>query len=836
MRMKKWKRVTASALSICMLATCAPGLAKSGGILQTPVTVHAETGDIIVKGDCGTHAKWNYNRTTKVLTITGRGSVDLFHDNIIGRYKTDVEKLIISDRITEIKRDSFKNFTALKDIDFGGVKIIGFNAFIGCTSLKNIDFGKVKTIESDAFRGCTSLKNIDFGKVKIIEYNAFSGCTSLKTLHLGGNIEEIGSEAFLNCKNLTSVTLGAKVKDVYDSSFKGCKKLTSISVSKDNKYVYARGKKLFTYDESSDETSRNSENFKKSGKCGKNVTYSYNPKTNTLTLSGSGPMYDGTHEVEEDLLWDIYDYRYLEELRYDVETLVVGDNITRIGTSAFAKYFFLENVKLGKNVTSIGSYAFAECDNLKRIQLGNHIKSIGEKAFFQCKKLKTFSIGESVNKIGDEAFSECTRLSKLNVHKNNTKYASKNGLLYSKNRKKLIKCPEKKSGVVHIDDATTTIDMYAFYNCNNIKQINIGKNVKSLKHALLAGQMKKLNNIQISSKNKYYYIENGSIISKANHELIYCYKIDGDTYTVPESVKKIGNYAFTHQNNLKHLILSDNITKLEHHTFDVYSDPFDLAYIKIESIHLGKQYKFSSYDIFYDLYTIRSLKEVTVSSENPNHTSIDGVLYNKDATQLIFLPGAIETYTMPESVTSFLGDEDRVPTISFYLKNLVLSDSITDATKWLNAFDKLTSVHLGKNVTKISNDYGIGQSKLNCISVAEENSTFKVVNNMLYSKDGSKFILCPAKTKGKVVLENGVTEIESYAFKNCTKITDIVIPDTVSKIDDYALDRPSTQNPEFNTVDSIVIWVPKGKLDYYKSLFTKKTGYLKNMLIMELEN
>ena len=832
MRMKKWKRVTASALSICMLATCAPCLAEAGGILQTPVTAHAETGDIIVKGDCGDYATWNYNRTTKVMTITGRGYINLYSGNIFSRYRTEVKKIIISDRITEIGTEFFKDFTALEDIEFGGVKEIG--------------------------------------------YSAFMGCTSLKTLNLDGNIREIGPEAFRNCKSLTSVTVGSKVKDVYYDTFKGCNNLTSISINKDNKYVYVDGKELFSFEPTS-------------GKCGKHVKYSYNKKTKTLTLSGYGPMYDGEHEIDEETLDETYYYPY--DLPYEIKTLIVGDNITRIGTCAFSRYSSLENVKLGKNVSSIGSYAFFECDALKNIQSGNHLKSIEEGAFSECKKLKTFTIGESVNYISEGAFSKCTRLSRFNVHKNNkffstrdnmllnknqskivsacfgsnktcnisgsvkqidqtilrdpsvkrfsvsknnTKYASKNGLLYSKDGKKLIKAPADKSGIINIDDTVTSINADAICDSNKITQINIGKNVKSLDSVLTYGDIKKLKKIQISSKNKYYYEANGSIISKANNKLIYCYKTEGDTYTIPEAVEKIGNFAFSAQTNLRHIILSDNVTKLGSYAFCVSSDPTTLTHIKLESIHLGKSCNLLANENYDAIDSIKSLKEVTVSSENPNYTSIDGVLYNKDVTKLAFLPGPIKTYTIPEGVTGIM---KNCPMYMSSLRNLVLSDTITDADEWFKDVNELNSVHLGKNVNNIYTAFGyINLSNLKDISVSEENSNFKVVNNMLYSKDGSKFILCPALTAGKVVLENGVTEIGSCAFNGCTNITDIVIPDTVSKVADNALCCPSTINPELNTVASIVIWVPKGKLDYYKSLFTKKTGYLKNMLIMELEN
>lgn len=822
MRMKKWKRLAASALSICMLATCAPSLAELGGILQPPVTIHAETGDFIVKGDCGDHAKWNYNRTTKVLTITGSGSVYISDSNSINRYKTEIKKLVCSKKITEIESFSFEDFTALEEIDFGGVKKI--------------------------------------------ESFAFEGCTALKSLHLDKNIEEIGSWAFDDCKNLTTVTVGPKVKTVSEDIFDGCKALTSITISKQNKHLYTHGKQLF--------------NKKISGKCGENVTFSYNRKTKTLTLSGSGAMYDGKYYEDEDLYYYVSEtpfndspHKYI--IMSDMQHLVVGDKITSIGDSGFQNCSSLKTVKLGKNVRTIGYYAFAGCWKLKKISSSTNLTKIGSYAFEECSQLKDFSIGRAVKTIGEGAFSECESLRKLSVHKsnpyfsnrdnmllnksqsklvsacfgsnktcniygsvkkidntiledtsvkrfsvskNNPMYASKNGLLYSKNRKTLKKCPAKMSGVVNIDNTAKSIDSFAFTTCNRITQINIGKNIKKIDFSAGDFSAKKLKKIKISNKNKYYYESNGSIIEKASDKLFFCYKINENSYTIPDSVKKIGNRAFRAQKNLKHLILSDNITKLNAESFDIADGSEEIPCVKLESIHLGKRYTYSG-NTDFPFFT--SLKKVTVSEDNPNYRSIDGVLYNKDVTKLVLFPIAKKAYTIPESVTNFCKDVISESD----LRNLTISDTITDITDLLPS--ELVSIHIGKNVNKL---YHSSMPDLKSISVSEENSTFKAVDNMLYSKDGSKFIWCPSQTKGKVILENGVTEIAKTAFMDCEKITDIVIPDTVSKVDAAAFSE------DYNEMDSIVIWVPKGKKDYYKSLFTKKTGFTNNMAIMELEN
>ena len=835
MGMKRWKKITAGALSICMLATCAPYLAEEVGLLSSPVTVHAETGDIILTGNCqdNWNNTWNYNYTTKVLMISGTGTVsNPFADpnaNVSNFAEKEVKKIVFSDRITEIDEGAFYGFTALEEIQFGGVKKIG-------------------------------------------NY-AFGGCTSLKTLNLDENLKEIGEGAFQDCKNLTTVTVGPKVQTVYGNIFKGCDNLTSIKINKGNKNLYTDGKELL--------------NYKISGTFGDNTKYSYNSKTKTLTVGGSGKI--ESFATFNDRLCD-------SVVKERMKTLIIGDKITAIGTYAFRECTSLKTVKLGKNVKTVGSYAFATCKALETVTLGAQTKTIGERAFrgcaklnkinsltnltqikrysfSGCKKLKTFSIGKSVKSIGEGAFSGCTSLTKFSVHKSNkyfstrdnmllnksqskivsacfgsnktcniygsvkdidknilnesgvksfsvssknSKYAAKDGLLYSKNGKTLLKCPSAMSGVVNMGDSVTKIASKAFENCNNITQLNIGKNVQTISDPMYISA-KKLNKIQVSDKNEYYYETNGSLISKADDELIYCYKIDGDTYTIPDSVKKLATCAFSTQTNLKKVIFPNSVEM----NMSAFRTADHRSYIAIESIQLGKDYKNPTND-FATFSWLSHLKEITVSNENPNYTSVDGVLYDKDMKELKFLPPATETYMIPESVTGI--------DISYSesLKNLNISDTITDATLWLLCC-RAEAIHIGKNISTLINDYFFDPSilsKLKYISADEENSTFKTVNNMLYSKDGSKFILCPAQTEGKVVLEAGVTEISKYAFSGCNKITEIVIPDTVSKIENYAFDCSAY----------MIIWVPKGKKDYYQSLFTAKTGYTDHMFILESEN
>lgn len=819
--MRNWKKITASALSICLLANCVPGLAEVGGLMQEPATIHATAQDVVVMGKCGKTSTWKYDRTTKVMTITGTGNVEFEENNSVVRYQNEVKKLIFSDKITAIGDCSFENFTALEEIQFGGVKKIG--------------------------------------------YFAFKGCTALNSLQLDGNLQEVGACAFSNCKNLATVTVGSNVKTAYWDIFEGCDNLTSIEIDKNNTYLYTDGKELL--------------NIKISGTCGKNVKYTYNRNTRTLTLSGKGDMKDGYEDYSGLYYEGCDEYTSFltnnpnkKVIKQEMEKLVVGDKVTSIGDYAFAECKALKSVKLGKNVDTvgrcafegcselqsvqlskntyrIGGWAFSDCSKLKKVRFTTGLSDIKSHAFLNCKKLKSFAIGKSLRHMGPDVFEGCESLTRVDLNKKNqhftkdgkllldksgaimisagleesqiikylvsqrdTVYSSKDGLLYSKDGKELLLCPKKKKGVVNIDDKVTYVHDDAFSGCKNITQINVGKKVWNFEFAM--SEIPKHVKIKISNKNPYLYISNGAIISKDKKELKYCYKTKGDTYTIPASVKKIGENAFEKQKHLKQIVVSDCVTEIDQQAFSIGQEGEE---INLERIHLSKKYKDKYNDFMWA--NIEGLKEITVSSENPYYSSIDGCLYDKAGKKLFACPSAVETYKMPDSVNSI--DEyvagDKV-------KELYTNDMVTDLIGWTDKFWKIQTLHIGKSVLTVRKDSPL--EELRKISVDPENNSFKAVDDVLYTKDGSKLLLCPAKKQGKVVVADGVTTLSARAFDYCTQITDIVIPDSVTTI----------ENKIFNEyVDSIVIWVPAGKGEFYKSLFTKETGFKDNMLIMELE-
>lgn len=99
----------------------------------------------------------------------------------------------------------------------------------------------------------------------------------------------------------------------------------------------------------------------------------------------------------------------------------------------------------GQEVTKIGDSAFSECTSLKSVVIPDRVEEIGSNAFYKCSKLASVTIGESVQTIGGRAFMECKSLTNI-VLPNNVK----------------------------------TFGYRAFYKCINLKSVTIGKGVTSI--------------------------------------------------------------------------------------------------------------------------------------------------------------------------------------------------------------------------------------------------------------------------------------------------------------------------------------------------------------------
>ncbi len=139
-----------------------------------------------------------------------------------------------------------------------------------------------------------------------------------------------------------------------------------------------------------------------SGKCGENLTWSYNPQTATLTIEGTGEM--GYYAV------DAYPW---SEYAKEVKHIVLPEGLLNIGEGAFRNFLVLEDVNIPSTVAEIEAYAFENCASLKTLTFKSGLLGIRMEACSGCSSLEQVSIPDTVTTIDSRAFYFCTSLKEI---------------------------------------------------------------------------------------------------------------------------------------------------------------------------------------------------------------------------------------------------------------------------------------------------------------------------------------------------------------------------------------------------------------------------------------
>lgn len=266
----------------------------------------------------------------------------------------------------------------------------------------------------------------------------------------------------------------------------------------------------------------------------------------------------------------------------------------------------------------------------------------------------------------------------------------------------------------------------AFYNCQTLEKIHIGKNLRSISETSFENCIS-LKEITIDENNAVFFFDSGLLYARAKDSvlftLIFCPCEVTGAITVLEETAYIQHGAFASYPKVNELHLGKNVD-----------------HIRANSTLIGLDY----------------LNNITISNENTNYCSEDGVLFSKDKTELIFISPTRHTlYEIPESVGAIYGSFEKCTK----LKDLTIN-------------------------SKIDRAYPLYCSTLENVYVDAQNECFKSVEGILYSKDLKEVIIVPPQ-KLNPSLVDSVEVIKEYAFlENINK--KIVLPDAVRIIGDYA--------------------------------------------------
>ena len=302
-----------------------------------------------------------------------------------------------------------------------------------------------------------------------------------------------------------------------------------------------------------------------SGKCGDNITWSFNSSTGKLTISGSGYMYDYNNEWD----MDAADAGGISPFRRDgmdvIKSVTIGSGIYNVGKYAFWECDKITSVSLPSTINTIGIGAFERCTNLTSISLPSNLLIINESAFsnsgltsislpssvssigenaFSCTKIKSVVIPKNVRDIGKEAFGHIYNLNEISVNESNSDYSSLNGVLFNKAKTLLVQYPIGNTSTSYtVPNGVTTLGEAAFYSANNLKNI------------ILPNTLDIIENNALSSCTSLTELDIPDSVTVIKKEVFYgCSSLK--KLIIPSSIISIGGNNTTFVNNLESIYIS----------------------------------------------------------------------------------------------------------------------------------------------------------------------------------------------------------------------------------------------------------------------------------------
>ena len=312
---------------------------------------------------------WNYNTSTKTITIAGSGPMMYYNSAVSDgtycngapwrAYAGEVEHVVISDGITYVGSNTFAHCPNISSVTLPTdqhLYEIGPGAFGDCTSLTSIDIPmSVNKIDDEAFAGCSNLSTVTLGygdgATFTIGTNVFPATTTI-IVPLAALQSYYNATSWVSYKTQLAV-LGSCGKTEEDL-------VTWMLISNGSVMV-----DLYGQDENSNLV-----------KTGETTVPAYK-----LTISGTGAMADYTNS--DDAPWMVLNQEidnsqpasFFEDKKFITE-LEIGAGITALGADAFTGLTNLKSLTIadGSALTTIAPTDFA--GNLTTVSLPTTVTTI----------------------------------------------------------------------------------------------------------------------------------------------------------------------------------------------------------------------------------------------------------------------------------------------------------------------------------------------------------------------------------------------------------------------------------------------------------------------------
>lgn len=497
----------------------------------------------------------------------------------------------------------------------------------------------------------------------------------------------------------------------------------------------------------------------------------------------------------------------------ELKTVDLGNELKKMGNLAFSGCSSLESITLPKSLVMFGEGVFYGCSSLKTVDMSALVKmdyyfsggmspnTLPGAFFRECKSLASIELPSFIEAIGSGAFYNCTALEDINLkdialkeiassafYGMGTAVADGVDLVLPKTVTSLGRLAFSHSGIKSVNLAELTslvkLDERNFEYCRKLSSVEIPAGITEIPaycfYYTPALKTVKFNDVNIIKERAFAYAgftsltDFGNVKELSERAFSSCTSLT--TVTITDSVTTVGGYAFASCSKLTSITLGKNVQTFGVNMFESNGNAFET--------------------VAPALYSCSALKTVNVADGNEYFKSIDGVLYGRYVSGKDFGEGGV-LYMLPASngMTEYSAPSTLKVTLPYSINahktvtEIKANDGLENIGKaTFYSSKKLASINIPASVNYIGANIFLGCSGLKSVSLDPNNKTYEsVTGNLIYLRASKTVVLYTGIDPDTTILE-GTLVIDDAVFMSNTKITSIVIPDSVISIGAKAFD------------------------------------------------